>query len=303
MGIAGFSFIVIFALIASGGMLLFYRQAMLQRISDVVTQRPKRSALLGTIQQTGSSIGGMVEHLDRVVPKSDAEKTVVEQRLVRAGYREASAIKVFYGAKGLVPLVFCLISIASGFASYSPFFAYAASLGLGFILPDFWLSRRIAIRQKNIKRGLPDALDFLVICIEAGLSIDQATARTAEELRLAQPAISDELDIVVLEQRAGRARSEAWRGFAERTDVDTVRVLTTVLIQAEQLGTSIAKTLRVHSETLRTKRRQYVEEQAAKTSVKLVFPLVFFIFPSLFLVTLGPEAIIMAESFSTLFPH
>ena len=108
---------------------------------------------------------------------------------------------------------------------------------------------------------------------------------------------------MVLEQRAGRVRSEAWRQFAERTDVDTVRVLATVLVQSEQLGTSVAKTLRVHSETLRTKRRQQVEEQAAKTSVKLVFPLVFFIFPSLFVVALGPEAIIMSESFRTYFAH
>jgi len=303
MGIAFFSFVVIFLLVGSGGMLLFYRQAMLQRISDVVSSNPRRTDLLGTIQQTGSSIGGMMEHLDRMVPKSEAEKSVVEKRLVRAGYREDSAIKVFYGAKVLTPLALCLLSIVTGFASYSPFFAYAASLGVGFILPDFWLGRRIAARQKKIRRGLPDALDFLVICIEAGLSIDQALARTAEELSEAQPAISDELDVVVLEQRAGRPRSEAWKQFAERTDVDTVRVLTTVLIQAEQLGTSISKTLRVHSESLRTLRRQQVEEAAAKTSIKLVFPLVLFIFPSLFLVVLGPELIIMSESFSTYFPH
>jgi tight adherence protein C len=144
---------------------------------------------------------------------------------------------------------------------------------------------------------LPDVLDLLVICIEAGLSMDQATSRTAEELALAHPAVCDELGIVVLEQRAGRARSDAWKQFADRTGVDSVRNLVTVLIQSEQLGTSVAKTLRVHSDTLRTQRRQKVEEQAAKTTVKLVFPLVLFIFPSLFLVTLGPAAIIMAESF------
>jgi tight adherence protein C len=196
-----------------------------------------------------------------------------------------------------------MLAIASGFASYSPVSAYALSLGIGFIVPDFWLSRRIARRQKDIRLGLPDALDFIVICIEAGLSLDQATARTAQELQIARPAISDELDLVVLEHRAGRPRSEAWKNFADRTDVDSVRVLATILIQAETLGTSVTKTLRVHSDTLRTKRRQQVEEQAAKTSVKLVFPLALFIFPSLFVVVLGPEAIIMAESFSTLFPH
>jgi tight adherence protein C len=146
---------------------------------------------------------------------------------------------------------------------------------------------------------LPDVLDLLVICMEAGQSLDQATARTAQELSRAQPEVSDELGIVVLEQRAGRPRVDAWRHFAERTAVDSVRNLVSVLVQAEQFGTSVAKTLRIHSDTLRTQRRQQVEEQAAKTTVKLVFPLVLFIFPSIFLVTLGPSVIIIQESFKT----
>jgi tight adherence protein C len=187
--------------------------------------------------------------------------------------------------------------------SASPFFAWAIGLGGGFILPDFWLGRMITRRQKKIRRGLPDALDFLVICIEAGLSVDQASARTAEELQLPHPALSDELEIVVLETRAGRARSDAWKQFGDRTGVDTVRVLATILVQAEQLGTSVSKTLRVHSDALRTKRRQQIEEKAAKTTVKLVFPLVLCIFPSLFVVLLAPSAIIMAESFSSNFAH
>jgi tight adherence protein C len=301
MEIAVFSFVVIFLLVGSGGLLLFYRQAMLQRISEVVTPRGKRGDFLNTIQQTGASLGDMMERLDRVLPKSEAEVSVTEKRLIRAGYREDSAVKIFYGTKVLVPFSLCFLAIISGFASYSPLFAYASTLGIGFLLPDFWLGRQIAKRQKQIRLGLPDALDFLVICIEAGLSMDHATARTAQELRLARPALSDELDIVVLEQRAGRLRSDAWKQFADRTDVDTVRVLVSVLVQSEQLGTSIAKTLRVHSDTLRTQRRQQIEEQAAKTSIKLVFPLVFFIFPSLFVVTIGPEAIIMAESFQKYF--
>ena len=120
---------------------------------------------------------------------------------------------------------------------------------------------------------------------------------------MSQPELSDELDLVVLEQRAGRPRADAWKQFAERTDVDSVRRLVSVLVQSEQLGTSVAKTLRIHSDILRTQRRQQVEEQAAKTTVKLVFPLVLFIFPSIFLVTLGPEAIIMSESFKKVFTH
>ena len=303
MGFAAFTFFVIFLLIASGGMLLFYREAMLHRISEVVPSRGKRRTLLGTIQQTRFSFGGMVENLERVLPKTQAEVSVTQQRLIRAGYREDTAVNLFYGAKVLVPLTLCLLVLVTGLASSNAFFVYALALGLGFLAPDFWLGRRITLRQKRIRLGLPDVLDLMVICIEAGLSMDQATARTAEELRVAQPVISDELGIVVLEQRAGRARSDAWKQFAERTGVDSVRNLVSVLVQSEQLGTSVAKTLRVHSDTLRIQRRQRVEEQAAKTTIKLVFPLVLFIFPSLFLVTLGPALIIMSESFQKYLNH
>jgi tight adherence protein C len=170
-------------------------------------------------------------------------------------------------------------------------------LGLGFLVPDFWLGRQIKTRQAKIRRGLPDVLDLLVICIEAGLSMDQATSRTSVELKYAQPELCDELSIVVLEQRAGRPRADAWKHLADRTGVDCVRNLTSMLVQAEAFGTSVAKTLRVHSDTLRTQRVQAVEEAAAKTTIKLIFPLVFFIFPSLFVVVLGPAVISIMESF------
>jgi tight adherence protein C len=295
--IATITFIVIFLLLASGGLLLFYRDATLQRIAAVITPESKRRNLRDAIRQTGTSLGGMVEHIERVLPKSQAEVSVTQQRLIRAGFRKDAAVNYFYAAKVLVPLLFLLLALVSGFSS---FVIDAVALGLGFLAPDFWLGRRISKRQGNIRRGLPDVLDLLVICIEAGLSLDQATARTAEELQKAHPAISDELNIVVLEQRAGRPRADAWKHFAERTDVDSVRNLVSVLAQSEQFGTSIAKTLRVHSDTLRTQRRQRVEEQAAKTTVKLVFPLVLFIFPSLFLVALGPAAIIVLEGLKKL---
>jgi tight adherence protein C len=245
----------------------------------------------------------MMGQLERLVPKSQSELSVVQRRLVRAGYRNDTILKFFYGAKLLVPLILCLIVATTGLSHFGGFFIYALALGLGFLAPDFWLGRQIASRQAKIRRGLPDVLDMMVICIEAGQSLDQATVRTAEELRVAQPAISDELSVVVLEQRAGRARTDAWRQFAERTAVDVVRNLVSVLVQSEKFGTSIAKTLRIHSDTLRTQRRQKVEEQAAKTSVKLVFPLVFFIFPSLFVVTLGPACIVIIESFKTYLTH
>jgi tight adherence protein C len=245
----------------------------------------------------------MLGQFEKVVPKSKAEMSVVQQRLVRAGFRNDSAVSLFYGAKFVVPFVLCFLAFVTGIWRYSPFLVYMVALGLGYLLPDFWLGNRMAARQASIRRGLPDVLDLLVICIEAGLSLDQATSRTAEELAIAQPAICDELGIVVLEQRAGLPRATAWKNFADRTNVESVRNLVSVLVQSEKFGTSVAKTLRVHSDTLRTQRRQKVEEQAAKTTVKLVFPLVLFIFPSLFLVTLGPAAIKVMESFNKYLIH
>jgi tight adherence protein C len=297
MGITLLTFLVVFGLIASGGLLLFHREEMLQRISDVINPRPKPKSLLSAIQQTGLSIGGVVEHFENVVPKSQAEVSVVQQRLLSAGFRDESATRVFYGMKFLVPVVLCILAAVSGVGAYNPFFIYVLAAALGFLAPDFWLSRRIKTRQGRIRRGLPDVLDLLIICIEAGLSLDQATARTSVELRLAQPELCDELSIVVLEQRAGRARGEAWKHLADRTDVDAIRNLTTMLVQAEQFGTSIAKTLRVHGDTLRTQRVQAVEEAAAKTTIKLLFPLVFFIFPTLFVVALGPAVISIMNNF------
>jgi len=299
MGLVIFSFIAIFLLIGSAGLLLFYRDAMFHRVTSVITPESKQGGLLDNLQQKGVSLGRLVEHLERLIPKNQNEVSVTQQRLIRAGYRKDSAVKFLYGAKVLVPLTFCLIVAA--IAPADSFFIYLAALGVGFLLPDFWLGRRISIRQRRIRLGLPDVLDLLVICVEAGLSMDQATVRTADELSIAHPALSDELGIVVLEQRAGRPRADAWKHFAERTGVDSVRNLVSILVQSEQFGTSIAKTLRVHSETLRTQRRQAAEEQAAKTTIKLVFPLVLFIFPSLFVVTLGPAIIIMSDSFQKFF--
>ncbi|MGB6743183.1 MAG: type II secretion system F family protein [Terracidiphilus sp.] len=304
MLIALLTFGVIFLLFASGGLLLFYREAMLKRISEVIDpqiKKPSKRSLMDTIQQTGSSLGGVVEHFEHVLPKSQAEVSVVSQRLIRAGYRNESAVKVFYGMKVLLPLLLVILAAVTGLAHMlSPFFVYATALGLGFLGPDFWLGRQITKRQKCITRGLPDVLDLLVICIEAGLSLDQATARTAVELQSAQPELCDELHVVVLEQRAGRPRGEAWKHLADRTGVESLRNMVSMLIQSEQLGTSIAKTMRVHGDTLRTQRVQQVEELAAKTSVKLVFPLVFFIFPALFLVVLGPAVLVMIDSFKAL---
>jgi len=296
MAFAIFAFCCIFLLIASAGVLMFYRASVLQRISSI-TQRAEQKSFSNTLQKTSSSLGIMVEKFERVVPKSQAEVSVIQQRLIRAGFRKDSAVKVFYGTKVLVPVILCLVVLFSGLGSKSPFMSYVAALGIGYLAPDFWLGRKIKTRQKRMRLGLPDVLDLLVICVEAGLGLDQATSRTAQELSSTHPVISDELEIVVLEQKAGRPRADAWRHMAERTDVDIVRNLVSMLVQSEQFGTSIAKTLRTHSDTLRTQRIQAVEEMAAKTTIKLIFPLVLFIFPCLFLVTLGPAILLIADSF------
>jgi len=301
MGLTIIAFCVAFLLIASCGLLLFYREAMLQRISEVINPNSKPKTLLASFQESGFSIGGVVTHFDSVLPKSQAEVSVVKQRLTRAGYRKESTVRIFNGSKVVTPILLCATALVTGLGDLSPFFVYAVCLGLGYLGPSFWLDRQIKKRQAKIRRGLPDVLDLLVICIEAGLSLDQGTVRSSEELAHAQPELCDELHVVVLEQRAGRPRQETWKHLAERTDVDCVRNLVSMLIQAEQFGTSVGKTLRTHSDTLRTQRIQQIEEQAAKTTIKLIFPLVFFIFPSLFLVVLGPAIIIMMDSFKSLF--
>jgi tight adherence protein C len=295
------AFGLVFVALAGAGMLLFNRSSMPKRLSTAINPNAKQTSMLSSIQQSGFSVSSIVKQFERVLPRSQKEASVVQQRLIRAGYRKDTTVKIFYGTKALVPLLLVMAVFFSGF--FSGFMMYIAALGLGYLAPDFWLGNRIKKRQARIRRSLPDVLDLMVVCIEAGLSLDLAIVRTTQELSNAHPAISDELGIVVLEQRAGRARTEAWKHLAERTDVDSLRNLVTVLVQSEQFGTSIAKTLRTHSDTLRMQRMQKVEEQAAKTTIKLIFPLVLFIFPSLFVVVLGPAFIMMSESFKEFFKH
>ncbi|HWE86682.1 MAG TPA: type II secretion system F family protein [Terracidiphilus sp.] len=301
MTFAVIAFLSVFGVIASLGLMLFYREAMIQRITAVINERQQKKGLAGKLESAQNQLGIVLGKIERVVPKSQSEVSVVQQRLIRAGFRRESAMKLFYATKVLVPLAFCVIIAVTGLAKQSAFVFYAAGLGLGYLAPDFWLGRKIKKRGEEIRRTLPDVLDLLVVCLEAGLGMDQATARTAQELAETHPIIADELDVMVLEQRAGRPRADAWRNLAQRSDVDVVRNLVSTIVQAEQFGTSIAKTLRTHSDTMRTQRIQQVEEQAAKSTVKLIFPLVLFIFPCLFLVVLGPAAIIITEQFAHLF--
>jgi len=168
------------------------------------------------------------------------------------------------------------------------FMLIAGSCAAGFFAPNEYVRRRARRRQRQIRRGLPNALDLLVVCVESGLGLDQAIVQTAKELEHAHPEISEELALVNFELRAGKRRVEALRNLAERTDVEELRKLTAVLIQADRFGTSISQTLRSHSDFMRVQARQLAEEKAAKLGVKLVFPIFFCILPSLFVVTVGP---------------
>lgn len=302
MAIALMTFFSVFTLLASAGLWLGERERKPQ-IASVLRTPEQQRGLSGSLRQAGASLGTLMEQLEGVVPKTEADMSVVGQRMIRAGFRGESAVRVFYGAKCVAMAGLIMLVLATGLARLNFFFVPLLALALGFLAPDFWLGRKIKRRQREVRQGLPDVLDLLVVCVEAGLSLDQATARTSEEMGRSHPALSDELRVVVLEQRAGCPRAEAWRHLAHRTDVENVRNVVSMLVQSEQFGTSIAKTLRVHSQTMRTQRIQQVEEQAAKTGIKILFPLVLCVFPNLFLVTLGPAIMMMMDSLRDNFSH
>ena len=297
------AFLGFFGLILSAGLLLFYRDVIRERLSALVDERlgTSSSPLFALFHPRQGAMEQITRPFQNVLPRSTQEVSVLQKRLIRAGFRQDSAVSMFYGAKVLVPLSLVLLATLTGIYTLGPFFVYALAAGLGFLAPDFWLGNRISNRQLKIRLGLPEALDLMVICSEAGLSLDQDILKVSQELRLSQPEVADEFGLLMLEQKAGRPRAEALKALADRTNIDSVRTLVNTLIQADTFGTSIAKALRVYSDTMRTQRRQKAEERAAKTTVKLVFPLVFFIFPSLFVVALGPSMIAMLEGFSKFF--
>ncbi len=234
----------------------------------------------------------MVKRLGSILPQSPKDVTAIQRQLIRAGFRNPSAVKMLYGAKVtmavLLPVVTSVVIAATHAAADNPALAIVAAAGLGFTAPNKFVQIRAKRRQKQIRRGLPNALDLLVVCVESGLGLDQAIMQAAKELEHAHPEISQEFAMVNLELRAGKRRVEALRNLAERSAVDELKKLVAVLIQADKFGTSIAQSLRAHSEYMRVQSRQMAEEKAAKLGVKLVFPIFFCILPSLFVVTVGP---------------
>jgi len=246
---------------------------------DAEARKPRLQSLVALFKRIGEK-----------VPRSPKEMGTLRLRLTQAGYRRDEALTIFFGVRVLFALGLFMFFSTSIVAKPNMTMALAG-LGAGYVLPGMLLARLAKRRAHKIRLSLADALDLLVVSVEAGLGLDQAMTRVGSELAFAYPDLSDELKLINLELRAGKPRAEALRNLADRTGVDDLSSLVTMLIQTDKFGTSVAQSLRVYSETLRTKRRQRAEEAAAKTGVKMVFPLVFCIFPAVWIVTIGPAAI------------
>jgi len=284
------AFVFVSLLVAGAAM------ALTPRTSAVVERRLAEIADagvsgLGSDQQSFRDlIVARLKRIGEMAPRSAAEMGKLQRRLVAAGYRRHEAIWIFFGLR--IGVAFALFIASTVPLFYRPSLIVSlGAAGVGYILPGMVLGRMAKRRQHRIRLSLPDALDLLVVSVEAGLGLDQAIQRVGDELAFAHPDLSDELRLINLELRAGNARADALHNLAYRTGVDDVSSLVAMLVQTDKFGTSVAQSLRVHSETLRTKRRQRAEEAAAKTGVKMVFPLVFCIFPAIWVVTIGPAAI------------
>jgi tight adherence protein C len=246
------------------------------------------------------AIHELIKRLGNFIPQSPKDVTVMQRRLIRAGIRNENALKILYGAKAVCGVTFPLVmGLAVSATSAEPTNKIAgvlAACAAGFFLPNEYVRRMASKRQKEIARGLANALDLLVVCVESGLGLDQAILQVSKELEHAHPEISEEFGFVNLELKAGKRRVDALRNLAERTGVDDLKKLVAVLIQADRFGTGVAQSLRAHSDFMRVQARQVAEEKAAKLGVKLIFPIFFCILPSLFVVTVGPVAVkIMRE--------
>jgi tight adherence protein C len=243
-------------------------------------------------QRSGKAFRDLVKRLGSALPQSPRNVKLMERRLMKAGFRGAGAVKMFYGIKVaatvLTPAVAMLLAAQFGVSEENRGMVLAAGLAAGLLGPTEYVRRRAKRRAKQIRKGLPNALDLLVVCVESGLGLDQAILQTAKELQKAHPEICQELAQVNFELRAGERRAQALRNLADRNSVDELKKLVAVLIQADRFGTGIAATLRSHSDYMRVQARQAAEEKAAKLGVKLVFPIFFCILPALFVVTVGP---------------
>lgn len=300
-------------LIFAGIMLVFFslylfitargeKRRIVAKIDKAVAPTPPRLAVnagaggsAGAFQQFGIDL---VERLGQYsTPDNEEIRTHRKQKLIVAGYRKANAPVIYYGIKILLAIVFPAALLLSRILFALPLpnttlLMLLLSLALaGLYSPDAWVQFATVRRQEKITNGFPDALDLMVVCVEAGMGLDQAIKMISDEMRLTNETLSEEFALMNLELRAGRSRQDAMRNLGARTGVKDVQGLVTLLIQTDRFGTSVAQALRVHSDDMRTKRHQRAEEKAMKLPVKMLFPLIFFIFPSLFVAVIGPGAI------------
>jgi tight adherence protein C len=265
---------------------------------------PASSELLMPAKKRGPSpVLEWIHQLGSVLPIAPGEAAATRKDLEAAGYRSESALQVYYGLR----IVLCAVLLVTSFAlrqsiTDNPVLRTVLPIGcalLGFSLPSFLLGRRITRRQETLRLSLPDALDLMVISVEAGMGLDQAIQNVSKELAITHRELSEELALVTLEMRAGKRRADALRHLAERTDEPELRKLVAILIQSDRFGTGVGESLRTHSDFMRVRRRQDAEERAAKVGVKLVFPIFFFILPSMLVVAAGPG---LLQVFKYLFP-
>lgn len=303
------TFVVI---LLTGTALFFYinsrevLQIWRRRAEGHTLAEPSRATGEGIADQVQDQIRFLLEWFARLNQPSNVEEVRATRRLlITAGYRSGKAPVFYTGAKlmlaviavalvGMIPVKVLGFPTATNLILY-----YLLAATCGYYAPGVWLKRAIAERQDALQRAIPDALDLMVVCVEAGLGLDQAIARVGEDVKRAHPVLADELNILALELRTGVQRQEALRNLAHRTDLEEVKNLVALLVQTDRFGTSIGQALRVHADSMRTTRRLKAEELAAKLPVKLLLPLIFFIFPSMFVVTIGPACIRMVR---VLFP-
>ena len=257
-----------------------------------ISAEPKEGVLVRVTQLIGEK-----------VPISPQDVTLARRYLVAAGFRSDAAVRVLYGSKALLCLILLILAILfrdtiTSNGILRNVLVVAAGIA-GYYIPTFILESIVKSRQEKLRLSLPDALDLMVVCVEAGLGLDQAIRSVSEELKTAHKEISEELGLVNLEMRAGKRRAEALKNLAERTGEVELKKLVAILVQADRFGTSISESLRTHSDFMRVRRRQEAEERAAKVGVKLVFPIFFFILPSMLIVAAGPG---LLNIFKNLFP-
>jgi len=298
-------------MLASSAVFLYFNsrealQAWRRRADGDSATLESEAAPAGMADRLKAQLQALLEWFARMNQPSNVEDVrATRRKLINAGYRSGKAPVFYMGAKLLLAIVIvCLLAMIPakllGFPSAAKLtFFYVVAAACGYYAPVLWLRRAIGSRKDALQRAIPDALDLMVVCVEAGLGLDQAIGRVGEEVKRAHPELSDELNILALELRTGVSRQEALRNLAHRTDLEEVKNLVALLVQTDRFGTSIGQALRVHADSMRTTRRLKAEELAAKLPVKLLLPLIFFIFPSIIIVTIGPAIIRMV---TVLFP-